>query len=382
MFHFLLASLGIVLPLIRTEFSFSYSQVGLLTFTLGIFPSVASVPMGFVSDQINRLRLISYMFFLIAILAPLLMVARGVFLIFILLGLMWFCTAIFHPASHAHLSHYYSTKRGVVFGLYEAGGSLGMVIAPVLAVAVASLWGWRSIYLIYALPALLLAFRLRWTREKQVHQFGNGKTELTSRFWSELKVSLHSRRLRLIYGIQMAYGCLFSITLYYLPLFAIDLHQWTVSQAGYLLTLFLFGGLLGKFLGGKFSDRWGRYKVIGWSFIILIPLFILLSLAQGWLVLVILSFFAGLISQMILPVIAALIGDYTNENAGLNYGIQDLSGRASAAGASLGFGILADLFNLTVIFQLLSVVSVLGLICIFLLVREKRKSYVFQLRRK
>ena len=374
--HLLHVSLGAVLPLIKTELSFSYSQVGLLIFTLSILMAGASIPMGFISDQMNRRRLLSYMFLLIAILAPLLLVARSVVLVFVLFGFLWFCMAAFHPVSQAHLSHHYPSKRGAVFGFYETGGNLGMVIAPVLAVTVASLWGWRSVYLIYALPALLLALGLHRTSGGKIYGFGNSEKGLAFRFWSGLKANLHSRKLRLIHATQGAYACLVGVPMYYLPLFAVDRYQWTVSEAGYLLTLFLFGGLLGKFLGGRSSDRWGRERVIGWSFITVVPLFILLSLIQGWLVLIILCFSIGLISHMILPVLYAAIGDYTTEDLGLTYGIQSLVGFGSSAGCSLGAGILADLFGLGIIFQLIATISILGVVFSFLLAAENRRGPV------
>ncbi len=135
-----------VLPLIRLEFNLSYAQIGILVFTLSMLTAAGSIPMGFISDRMSRLRLISYMFFLIAIIAPLLLLARDMVFLFLLLGLLRLCMATFHPAAQAHLSHRYPRKRGEVFGLYEVGGSLGMVIAPSLAVGMASIWGWKSVY--------------------------------------------------------------------------------------------------------------------------------------------------------------------------------------------------------------------------------------------
>ena len=60
--HIFFISLAAILPLIRLEFGLSYTQIGAFTFALGVIVAVASIPMGFISDRVNKLRLISSMF--------------------------------------------------------------------------------------------------------------------------------------------------------------------------------------------------------------------------------------------------------------------------------------------------------------------------------
>ena len=134
--HLFFVSLGVLLPLIRSQFGLSYTQIGILAFSLSALSAVGSVPIGFIADRTNQLRIISYIFFVIAALSPLLLLARNVVLLFLLLGLLGLCKAIFHPAAQTHLSRRYPTKRGAVFGLYEVGGSLGMIIAPSLELGI------------------------------------------------------------------------------------------------------------------------------------------------------------------------------------------------------------------------------------------------------
>ena len=376
--HLFLVSLGAILPLIRSEFGLSYTQIGILAFSLSALSTVGSVPMGFISDRMNQLRLISYMFFVMAALAPLLLLTRNVVLLFLLLGLLRLCMAIFHPAAQTHLSRRYSTKRGAVFGLFEVGGSLGMIIAPSLAVGIAYVWGWESVYAAYALPSLLLAFGILRVTQGRAYLSDNSKSKSAVRFREGLKTILSSRRLRLIFGTQGAYACIFAVTLSYFCIFLVDLHEFTVLRASYLLTLLLCGGVLGRFVGGRTSDRWGRNRIMGLSFALLVPFLLLFSFVQGWPVLAVLSFFFGLILHMILPVITASIGDHATGEVGLTYGMQSLVGSGCGSMCSLLAGILADVFGITVIFLFLTGACFVGLACTYLLAIENRTNSILR----
>jgi len=372
--HLFFTSLGVLLPLIRSQFGLSYTQIGLLAFSLSALSAVGSVPMGFIADRTNQLRVISYMFFVIAALAPLLLLATNVVLLFLLLGLLRLSMALFHPAAQTHLSHRYPTKRGAVFGLYEVGGSLGMIIAPLLAVSIASAWSWESVYAAYALPSLLLAFGIVRVTQGRAALSHNSNSRSVVRFREGFRTILGSRRLRLIYGTQGAYACIFAVTLSYFSIFLVDLHEFTVLHASYLLTLLLCGGVLGRFIGGRASDRWGRNRVIGLGFVVLVPFLFLFSFLQGWPVLAVLSFFFGLTLHAILPVITASIGDYATAEMGLTYGIQFLVGAGCGSVCSLLAGILADAFGVAVIFLFLTAACVIGLACAYLLALENRKN--------
>jgi len=374
--HLILNSLGALLPLVRLEFTLTYTQIGILMFTLSMLTSVGSLAMGFISDRMNRLWLISQMFFIVAILSPFFLLARNGVLLFSFLGIICLCIAVFHPAAQAHLSHSYLHKRGEIFGFYEVGGSLGMVIAPSFALGIASIWGWKSVYATYALPALLLAFGVGRTTEGGVYLYNNKNSKPAVRFLDGLKTILSSRRLRLVYVIQGAIACIFSIILSYFTIFMVDMHGFKILHAGYLLTFLLCGGVLGKFVGGKTSDIWGRNRVMGVSFALLIPLYFLFSFVGGLPALIILSFFLGLVSHMIFPVIIASIGDYAMEGIGLTYGLQSLVGFGFGAISSLVVGVLADLFDIIIIFRFLTGASLLGLTCVFLLALENRRNSV------
>ncbi len=364
--HVLFVSLAVILPLIRLEFGLSYTQIGVFTFGLGVIAAVASIPMGFISDRVNKLRLISSMFLLVAIVASFFMVVKSLTFVLLLLSFLWLCLSIFHPSSMAYLSSRYPSKRGEIFGLYELGGSLGMIVAPVIAVWVASTWGWKSVYGAYVLPAVFVALLTYKIAAHEVPSHQNGQSSLGGEFLQGLKGILAHRRLKFIFLITGLSAVIFGAASLYLPIYMIDVHGFDVPQAGYILTLFFVGGAAGRLVGGKSSDRWPRNRVMGLSFLLMIPFLILLSLARGTFILVVLSFAVGFTSQMIMPVVTALIGDNAEREIGLSYGMQSLVGFGFAAISRLVAGILADLWGIPAIFWLLAGVSFLGVGCSFL----------------
>jgi predicted MFS family arabinose efflux permease len=245
-----------------------------------------------------------------------------------------------------------------------------MIVAPVIAVWIASIWGWKSVYGVYVLPAIFVALGIYRIAGREVPSHQNGHSSLREEFLHGLKEILAHRRLKFIYLISGLSAVIFGSVALYLPIFMVDVHGFDVPQAGYVLTLFFLGGALGRILGGKSSDRWARNRVMGLSFLLLIPFLILLSLTRGTLTLVVLSFAAGVTSHMIMPAVSALIGDNAQSEIGLSYGIHSLMGFGFAAISRLVAGILADLWGIPAIFWLLAGVSFLGVVCSFLLLER------------
>ncbi|TET45186.1 MFS transporter [Candidatus Aerophobetes bacterium] len=368
--HVFLISLAAVLPLIRLEFRLSYTQIGIFTFVLSIITAAASIPMGFISDRVNKLKLISSMFFLMAILTSFLVVVRNLALVLLLFGFLWLCLSAFHPTAQAYLSSHYPGRRGQIFGLYEVGASSGMIMAPVIAAWLASIWGWKSVYGIYALPAIFVALGIYKIAGEETFSRQNKELRLRTEFLRGLKRILTHRRLKFIYMAHGLYAIIFATAALYLPIFMVDVHGFSVAQAAYMLTFFLLGGALGRILGGKSSDRWARNRVMGLSFLLLVPFLIMLSLATGGVILIFLSFAAGLTSHMILPVVTAFIGDNAQGEMGLTYGMQSLVGFGFGAISRLIAGVLADLWGIAIIFWMLAGISLLGVVCSFFLLEK------------
>lgn len=142
----------------------------------------------------------------------------------------------------------------------------------------------------------------------------------------------------------------------FLPLFLTDVYKFSVSTAGGMLTLFLAAGLVGKMIGGRYSDIGDPRRIISIGFLITSFFLILVPLIPGFfLTLVLLP--AGIAFFMILPALFVLTGKIKTTDLGLAYGIQLSSGAGFGAASKFLCGVISDVAGIQDIFFLLSAVA-------------------------
>lgn len=357
--HVFPASLAPLLPLIRAEFDLSYTGVGILTFILSLCWAFSGVPAGVASDRIGKTKLILSMFLLVGIFSSTMILIPTLPGVLLLLLLLFLSVGIFHPSAYSYLSDRYSKEKGKVFGIFETGGSVGVLIAPLLAGVIGSYFGWRYVYTFWAIPAFAMAFLFyRFSLENKLEDVRTNKGNEKKKIKESLpKISLfHYLHFKAIYLAQGFFGFVVGGSVSFLPLFLTDVRKLSVSTAGGMLALFLGGGLVGKMIGGRYSDIWGPRRIIETGFFITSFFLILIPFTPGFsLVLVLLP--AGIAFFMILPALFLLTGEIKITDLGLVYGIQLLSGAGFGACSRLVSGVVSDLVGIEYIFFLPSAVA-------------------------
>lgn len=358
--HTITGSLAPVLPLIRSEFNLSYTLIGAFTLLLSLTLGIASIPAGVVSDRVNRLKFISLMFMLIGILCALILLATNLWIAILLFSFLFLCFSIFHPSAQVCLFHEYSSKRGATFGIYESGGNFGMFLAPILAGFVGSRFGWRLVYGMWSVPAIIIALLvyLKSTEKEAKNYIYNSDRPFTKEIFHWMRFVLAHHELRSIFIIQGIFGLLWAVIVF-IPLFLVDRRGFSVENAGLILALFLLGGVVGKLVGGKLSDRWGKEKVIVSCFFLLVVFYPLIPFIYGYAL--ILVFLASSIAFfMIVPVILASVAEFTQEGLGFNYGLLTLLGAGFSSISRLFSGVISDLWGIDIIFFMFAAIALAG----------------------
>jgi MFS family permease len=152
---------NVVIELVKQEFALSDGELGLFTGTLfGVAFALAGVPMGFLSDRVNRRNLLGVILILWSACTAL----GGVAPSFAVLLASRFAVGIAEagaaPIAMPMLSDIFPPeRRSLVIGLFYTSGPLAG-IATAAAALVAAEQGWRAAVLLAGAPGLLLALVL------------------------------------------------------------------------------------------------------------------------------------------------------------------------------------------------------------------------------
>jgi len=145
MSHMYILTLPPLFALIKVDLGISYAALGLLVTMFHVSTGLMQVPAGFLVDRFGaRITLIVGM-----LLCATSMGAVGAvdayWVMVALTTAAGIGNSVFHPADYAILATSVDDKHlGKAFGFHLLAGNLGFAAAPVLMVALAALWDWRT----------------------------------------------------------------------------------------------------------------------------------------------------------------------------------------------------------------------------------------------
>ncbi|KAG9307120.1 hypothetical protein G9A89_016948 [Geosiphon pyriformis] len=168
--------------------------------------------------------------------------------------------------------------RGLFSGILQQGYPLGALLAAALYYLTIERLGWRAMFLIGSLPALLVVVIRFWVPESKVWEQQRDNRLLTGTSWfSEIKYLIKNQWPRFLYGIILMGAYNFTRGFY-------DLYvTFLKAQLGYnprqILLISMFstsGAIIGSTVVGYLSQYWGRRFMIIIS-AIMVALFIPLT---------------------------------------------------------------------------------------------------------
>ena len=290
----LIAPAPVFTQLIRA-YDIGSAEAGALVSALLLTALLAQVPGAYLIDRLDNRKLIAIaivglnLAILPAFLVPIYEVAlvsrlaTGVFVPF-----------IFVPLANL-VSDAYPEARTRALGVYlsapPAGYALGTFVTPLLL----PLLGLFSIYIVYALPILLLMPVLWWTTSSVVRDRG---PMLPFRAYAAAFRNLELWRLGLAFVSTYALYILFTS---WMPTFLTVVGGASLAVGGALAALVPAFGILSRLLGGRWAEtRFARDKrrILLYSFLPMIPLSLvwlsLLALPWAFLLLPLIGFFIQL----------------------------------------------------------------------------------------
>ncbi|MDB5883997.1 MAG: Major facilitator transporter [Polaromonas sp.] len=263
--HYLDRSIiSIVAEPIRREFGLSDSQLGLLTgLAWGVSFALAGLPFGYLSDRVNRRRLLATVVVTWSSMTALAGMAQSYATLLVTRVLLGAAEAGGSPTAMSMISDLFPARlRSTALGIYYLGAGIGAAASALIGALVAMKYGWRAAFLVAGLPGILLGL-LVWFTLRDVPR---GATEVNHADVPAPPAGavfrfMFSQRavLSLFVAVSMVSAGMAAIGAW-LPALLMRSHAMSLGHAG-LATALTFGlfGSLGTLVGGIVADRLARH---------------------------------------------------------------------------------------------------------------------------
>jgi MFS family permease len=361
-------------PILEKSMGLSYTQLGIIAFSLNMVSSVMQPMVGYITDKkpMPYALPIGLTFTLVGILGLGFASTLGLIVLSVLfIGLG---SAVFHPEGSRVAYMAAGNRRGLAQSIYQVGGNTGQALAPLITALILVPLGqigasWFTI--VAALAVILLIYIANWYSKSLIASkntiknksiSSNGKKEGITK---EVKYTLALILILIFARTWYSSG----ITNFY-TFYAIKEYALTIKQSQLFLFAFLVSGAVGTFFGGPLADRFGKKTIISLSMLATVPFSILIPHASPTMAFIylILTGFILMTSFSVTVVYAqelvpGKIGTMSGLTVGLAFGM--------GAIGSVGLGSIADWIGLQSMIRWLGLLPLLGLIA-FLLPTDKK----------
>ena len=360
-----------IYPMLKSNFSLSFTQIGLITLTYQITASLLQPMVGFYTDK--RPQPYSLPVGMSFSLVGLMILAFAPAYHWLLLGaaLVGMGSSVFHPESSRVARMAAGGQFGLAQSVFQVGGNAGSSIGPLMAAAVIIPNGQWSLSWFAVLPitGIIILF--------QVSKWASGQRRKASTLAaapqkSSLPRKTVIRTLAVLLALVFSkYFYMASITSYFI-FYLIHKFGISVQSAQVHLFIFLFAVAAGTILGGPVGDRIGRKYVIWVSILGITPFTLALpymDLFWTSILIFIIGFILASAFSAIVVFAQELMPGHVGMVAGLFFG---LSFGLGGVGAAV-LGNLADSHGIEFVYRLCSYLPLFGLLAIFLPNLQEKK---------
>ena len=384
-------AVGVAESTIREDMGLSLTQSGWFMGAFFWTYSLFQVPSGWLGERLGTRIALSIFALAWSVATFGIGVAPGFWLLIVAQLVMGVAQAGIFPASCNSIGHWMPLgQRSLGCGILAAGMQVGAILASGLTGMLIAPFGWRWVFIGFALPGILwtLGFYLRFrnqpeqdarvnTAELALIDAGRSSVDPPSagdkNEWRELLAIVRAPSMWWLCGQQMCRASGYMFFASWFPTFLQETRGVSVAQSGYLQGLVLAGTLTGSIFGGTLTDwiwrRTGSLRLsrsgVGATFLAACAILILAAwFVQNATLAVVLLALGSLLAALAGPCALAATIDIGGRRVPQVFGVMNMSGNLAAAACPVLVGKLFQwTSNWNLVLLLFAAVYLAGAIC-------------------
>lgn len=311
----------VILPQVTEEFAITYESAGISLSVLWVCYALMSVPGGLLADRFGEriLLLGSTVVVAVGVVAVGLAPSFGTFVL--ATALLGSGTGLFGTTGTTVLTDLYTDRDATAISISQSVGTLGTILLPIGAGAVAVLANWRF-GIGYVLPGLAAVAVGLWlvvpARTSPAVASGPGRSGgVTERLWH----SLSDRAVVPVIAGLTCVGFAFQGMTGFLPTYLIDVKGFTPTRASTLFGFFFTAMIVSKLSSGPIADRYGVRPALLLFLVLSAPGMFVLPFADSTFLVVPAVWIAGLVIGYTPVAMVAAITAIPDDIKGSGFGV-------------------------------------------------------------
>ncbi|WP_144494794.1 MFS transporter [Bacillus pumilus] len=355
-------------PILERSMGLTFTQLGLIAFTLNMVSSVMQPAIGWYTDKKPMPYALPIALFSSAVGIFGLAFAPSFATILLCVVFIGLGSAIFHPEGSRVANMAAGPRRGLAQSIYQVGGNTGQAFAPLIAALMLVPLGQPGVAWFTIVGMIAVGFLLyisRWYAGRLQTIRAQAKKAPAKAARSELHRKSALTALGIIVFLIFARSWYGNAISNFYAFYAIEQYGLTIKESQTYIFLFLILGAIGTFLGGPLADRFGKKTVILISLLASFPLALLLPFAGPVFAYVLLGLIGVILtSSFSVTVVYAQelfpgkIGTMSGLTVGLAFGM--------GAIGSVALGSFIDTFGLTSTMIGVAFLPILGILAFLL----------------
>ncbi len=365
--HWVTAILFVMVPFMKKEFDWSYTEVTVLWAIFNASSAIANIPSGAAADIFGRRVL------LMAVSLALCgggMMALGLtdsyLMIAVMMGVIGATSMSWHPPAMSYLSIRYPERRGFAVAMHGFGSSVMQAIGPFAAgimlnktaaiPALALAMNWRDVAIINgALPPIIAVLIMLGIRRTGKRVEGQDSSAKMKDYWDGIKELLTNKAVLTLFAVSGFRKVAQNGVLIFLPLYFLDILKFDGLAVGSGVSIIMLAGAVMGPIAGILSDKIGRKQIAYFGMWGMNITLLILPFIGNATVFIVGVAFLGFFIYAARPVIQSWVMDLSAVKMhGSVTSMMFLAETALGTFAPIIGGVIADLYGLTSTFFFLA----------------------------